>query len=331
MIGLVSRFAIVQNPHIMSEPRAIQPDELPLLGELLNDVFRRSQGVADQDVFCDFPLAFAPENLPNGRVIAEAGRPVSHAAVWPRELIVEGWRLKLGVITLVATQPEFRRRGLAARLMTNLQQRMRDEGYDLGVLWTGVPDFYRRLGWQVFQPLGGLVRDVRSVPKLAEFTSTDSAAERIETFNPQRHLTAISELHDREPIRFARSPADSAALLSLPKMDVRVLIRQDQVAAYLVTGQACNKRGLIEYGGAAADIGLLMADVVRCPQITGPLPLVIHHTHPELAQFVTDLGQPPEPLPCSKGLGCEMLLVLRPERVSPTCLTRAFVWGLDTT
>src|SRR5262245_23916204 len=113
----------------MGEPRPVHPDELPLVGELLNDVFRRARGVDDQNVLEDFPLTFAPENLANCRVIAADGRPVSHAAVWPRQLVVDGRRLKLGVITLVATHPAYRHRGFAARLMDQLQALMAEERY----------------------------------------------------------------------------------------------------------------------------------------------------------------------------------------------------------
>ena len=43
----------------MSEPRPLQPGELPRLGALLNDIFRHSRGVHDQDILRDFPLTFA--------------------------------------------------------------------------------------------------------------------------------------------------------------------------------------------------------------------------------------------------------------------------------
>jgi predicted N-acetyltransferase YhbS len=313
----------------MTRPRPIQPDELPLLGELLNDVFRRSAGVRDQDVLLDFPLAFAPGNLSNCRVIAADGGILSHAAVWPRELIVDGRRLKLGVITLVATHPEFRRRGYAARLMEDLHETMRDEQYDLGILWTGVPDFYRRLGWEAVVPQGWLVRDVCLSRRVTELAPPDSEAVRIEPYDPGRHLEGIMALHESEPVRLARTRSEYAALLSLPKIDVHVLVGEDRVSAWLAAGQACNKRGLIEYGGPADEIGALIAHAVRSPRITGPLPLVIHHTHPGLARLLEGIGERPEPLPCSKGPGCEMVYVLRPEHVDPEVRRKLFVWGLD--
>lgn len=67
------------------------------------------------------------------------------------------------------------------------------------------------------------------------------------------------------------------------------------------------------------------------PSLAGPLPLVIPHLHEDLAHLMRGLGAKLEPLPCSKGPGCEMIQVFRPERVSASRLGDVFVWGLDVT
>ena len=138
-------------------------------------------------------------------------------------------------------------------------------------------------------------------------------------------------MHEREPIRLARTSAQYAVLLGVPKMDVRVLVRDGGVAAYLMTGRACNKRGIMEYGGLANDIGALLADVVASQPAIAPMPLVIHHTHPELARLLQGIGVPFEPLPCSKGPGCEMIFEVRPGSVPTTVRQKLFIWGLDVT
>ncbi len=220
---------------------------------LLDLVFRRSRGVRDQHIFTDFPLVFAPSNRRNCRVIIEDGKVVSHAALWERELVVEDARLKVGEIVVVATHPDYRLRGYAAKLMRDLQTTMHDENYDMGILWTGVPDFYRKLGFQAVTPRGWIV-EMASV-------QTPNAEGDISRYDEARHLDGIIALHEREPVRFVRSRDDAAALLALPKMNVWVTIHDEEVAAYLVEGDAVNKRGIIEYGGDKDGILALIAHV----------------------------------------------------------------------
>src|SRR5688500_15147386 len=95
--------------------RPTREEDLPAPGELLDGIFRRPRGVTDQSMLTDFPLVFAPPNWRNCRVVFEDGRLVAHAGLWPRELVVDGRRLTVGVLVSVATNPDSRQRGYAAQ------------------------------------------------------------------------------------------------------------------------------------------------------------------------------------------------------------------------
>jgi len=57
--------------------------------------------------------------------------------------------LKTAYIEAVATEEKYRNRGFASAVMKRIAGEI--TGYDLGALCTGSPDFYARLGWQVWQ------------------------------------------------------------------------------------------------------------------------------------------------------------------------------------
>jgi aminoglycoside 2'-N-acetyltransferase I len=57
--------------------------------------------------------------------------------------------LQTAYVEAVATEEEYRNRGFASEVMKRLAGEI--TGYDLGALCTGSPDFYARLGWQVWQ------------------------------------------------------------------------------------------------------------------------------------------------------------------------------------
>ena len=90
---------------------------------------------------------------------------VAHAAVVPRTLVAGGRPLRTGYVEGVATRADRRRQGLAS-LVLRVAGRLIEAGYELGGLGdgSGIPGFYQRLGWELWQgptwvdAPGGLVR-----------------------------------------------------------------------------------------------------------------------------------------------------------------------------
>ena len=77
-------------------------EDMRALGDLLDDVFRRSRGITDQSMLNDFPLVFCEDNLSNTRIGVDGDRIVSHAALWPRRMMIEGTWIKTAMIVAVA-------------------------------------------------------------------------------------------------------------------------------------------------------------------------------------------------------------------------------------
>jgi aminoglycoside 2'-N-acetyltransferase I len=96
-------------------------------------------------------------------VLSVAGNVVAHASLVERELRVAGLALRTGYVEAVATRPELQGRGYGSRVMTEINDTIRN-GFELGALSTGTPDFYGRLGWKPWRgptavrTEGGLVR-----------------------------------------------------------------------------------------------------------------------------------------------------------------------------
>lgn len=93
------------------------------------------------------PELFAPESLPSTYVLREAGATRAAATARRFRWVTNSRTWRGAMIGLVYTSPEFRGRGLGARVLRALQEDLRREGIDFGVLWTTIPAFYERLGW----------------------------------------------------------------------------------------------------------------------------------------------------------------------------------------
>lgn len=73
------------------------------------------------------------------------GTIVSHASVVGRMVEVSDHQVSAGYVEAVATQPEFRNRGLATAVMHAVAKFIQ-EHFQLGAL-SGDPDLYEKLGW----------------------------------------------------------------------------------------------------------------------------------------------------------------------------------------
>jgi predicted N-acetyltransferase YhbS len=77
----------------------------------------------------------------------DGDRPVSAVQLFEKRIRLRGQSVPMGGIGSVATHPEYRRRGLAARLMTLQAEAMRARGMLIGLLFSGLRSFYESLGW----------------------------------------------------------------------------------------------------------------------------------------------------------------------------------------
>ncbi|GIX05894.1 MAG: hypothetical protein KatS3mg115_0297 [Candidatus Poribacteria bacterium] len=88
--------------------------------------------------------------LENTRIAALDGQVVSVVQVFDRTVRLGPARLRLAGIGSVGTHPAFRGRGYNTAVLEDTVRFLEEEAYDLSLLFTGIQDYYRRLGWQPF-------------------------------------------------------------------------------------------------------------------------------------------------------------------------------------
>ena len=91
-------------------------------------------------------------------IVREGAWVVAHASAVPRSIAVAGQPFAAGYVEAVATAPDLQGQGLGTRCVQRLNALVRDR-FDLGVLSTGSPGFYSRLGWERWRGPSYVVRD----------------------------------------------------------------------------------------------------------------------------------------------------------------------------
>jgi GNAT superfamily N-acetyltransferase len=93
------------------------------------------------------------------------GRLVSYARFHFRPVRVGAAVVNLGGVADVVTHPDFRRRGLARRVLQAGIASMKSAGLPASLLFTANPGVYRGLGWRTFHGISGVV-DLSGMPRL---------------------------------------------------------------------------------------------------------------------------------------------------------------------
>lgn len=128
------------------EIRSCQLSELDQLIHLLNEefIFGKARAISMHQ---RFPTVYNRNNLHNIIVCLDKNKIASALAMRQFDWREDGETLRGAMIGAVYTHPLRRKEGLASSLLKASAMKLREQGIDFGVLWSGQPSFYARLGW----------------------------------------------------------------------------------------------------------------------------------------------------------------------------------------
>lgn len=126
----------------MTEFNNLQPGDETECIELWTSVFGASRGYFERYLWSD--KNWKPIYT---RLCKVDGKIVSAVQIVRRTIRVRGQKVSIAGIANVATHPQHRGQGYSTRLMEEAQSVIDEEDFVFGLLFTGIHDFYRRLGW----------------------------------------------------------------------------------------------------------------------------------------------------------------------------------------
>ena len=121
--------------------RPARPEEMSQLGSLTAYVYGGTFGDGPDNIV-------SQSNQPEWTLCAFDGdRMAASFVTIPFTMRAAGKAMKMGGISAVGTLPEYRRRGLLRRLMTDSLVRMHDAGIPMAALWASQAAIYQRYGF----------------------------------------------------------------------------------------------------------------------------------------------------------------------------------------
>lgn len=240
---MANRF-VADRPEDLEGPRACLPLELPGVLDLTNFVLRTLGTAAGQpprapSIGFDYPHVFHQGNLDNIRVFVHRGRIVCSVGIYPNIIRTPQGEISVGGICGLVTHPDYRNLGLGTEIMEDAQKKMLTNGHHIGLLSTGIQDYYRKLGWES----GGGQRifsfDRGNIGILPE----SNGLEISENWQPLHK--ALNDLHLRELLTSLRSSERFHLLMERKANRIFVALLNSVPVAYA----AVRGTTIVEYAG----------------------------------------------------------------------------------
>ncbi|MBC7327936.1 GNAT family N-acetyltransferase [bacterium] len=133
------------------------------------------------------------------RVWEENGKLVSTVQIVKKILRIEDQTILLGGIANVGTHPDHRGRGYATALLEDSIRIMREEGFHLSLLFTGIQPFYERLGWREvpfpFLHISTIPTDIPPQQNIRDYNDDDipDIVRIYNEFNDKRNLSVVRD------------------------------------------------------------------------------------------------------------------------------------------
>lgn len=181
-------------------------------------------------------------------VLRDDAELVAHCAVRLDRLLTQGGEHTVALLGSVATAPDRRRCGHATTLLRAAIAHCEAAAASTVLLWAERPELYARVG---FEPGPGEL-----MATIARRPLTGPTNVRLATVADH---AALHALHERKPLRIARSAMAMSGLLTTPGLWTFVLEQHGRIIAYACCGKGADLQGVWhEIGGDDADVAMLL-------------------------------------------------------------------------
>lgn len=229
--------------------------EVPSVLALADDVFLKSRN-REGDFLKSYPSVFGKQSNSVFYAAFENSKAVSAALYKPCRYMLNDQVLTGATIGFVCTDPAYRGLGLSSQILSRTAEDMAESGVDFGVLYTGIPAFYERLGW--------ILADDSAYCESAKLVNV-SAEHTVIAQSPQQAdwtwLEYIRAKYLKQ--RVLRNQSDYATLPLPAKIVECYAIKDGGPECYALLGRSGAEGYLYEMVGDTAGFGILWNSFIQ--------------------------------------------------------------------
>jgi len=235
----------------LTPPRKARLSEYDQLVSFLSSIF----GMRMDLVYCHI---YKPtqKDMANNIVILDDGHIVSCVGIFPLTFICGEASLSVGGIGGVSTEPRYRGRGLMTRLLDKSISIMKQQNYDISILW-GDRRRYGHFGWENAGRQYVFTIDRRHVPP------GKAGDGEIRPLSPSSdELGRIARLYEQWKLRVHRTPAQVKSVFRRHMFDTWVWTK-GRAFAYMTIRRTTKIPELMEFGGDLPGLDELLSFVFK--------------------------------------------------------------------
>ena len=251
----------------MNTARAPKPDEYDSILKFLDRELRPNQAWS---IRAEYPIALAPMNLGNIRIIEEQNEYVSHAVLKPTLVKTPIGILKVGAIGSVVTHERFRKLGYSRQVIEECLHLAQDQSCDFAILWTDLFEFYRKFGFELAGTELSYRMDqpLKMPPATYKFLKTN----RVDP-------SAVYRLYNQHSVNSVRTIEEIRKYLEIPNANVYTAWdAAGQLQAYAVEGKGLDLSGYVHEWGGGVTALLNLFNYIREDQKRNLVILVPRHS-----------------------------------------------------
>lgn len=215
----------------------------------------------------EYPTAFNLRNLNNIRVMFDESKVVSHALIKPLIVKTPLLLLKVAGIGSVVTASTHRQQGLSKQILDDCIKSAETQGCDIALLWTDIPDFYRKFQ---FELAGSELKYV--IDRELKTNASNLRFVQGTKVDPE----ALLHLYQKHRVTTLRSTEEVRKFLKIPNTQLFTAWSQNHsLLAYAIEGKGADLKGHIhEWGGQLPELFALLNFIRQTtnenPQLLAP-------------------------------------------------------------
>lgn len=224
--------------------------------------------------------------LQQTRVVVVNDVVVSTLRIWERRIRIGDSLVTMGGIGGVCTHPKYQGVGYASALMRQTAEYFKTEGYDIGILFTIIPEeFYEKFGWTSI-PIEGFNLHSKTTD-----SNEKGTAYQIRDFNLQTDLDAVASIYDISNAHQSGTISRTRSYWDMEPSRIR------NILPTVVAHQNGNPVGYLNY--QIDETGVDIREVGYLPDHPNVIDSLIHHLlqvcEPEDIEMINGMFTPKHP------------------------------------